>query len=134
MNSLSFTVNTKPQPQGSMAYWKGNLCSDNMNLKAFRNIVAWEAKIASKGFFATKHAPVRLEMDFYFERPRSAPNRLMPSVKPDLDKLCRACCDAGTGVLWVDDGQVCELIARKHYGSPARVEITVRMAATSYPE
>ena len=45
-------------------------------------------------------------------------------VRPDIDKICRACGDAFTGVLYEDDAQVVSLVARKHYGTPERVEVT----------
>jgi crossover junction endodeoxyribonuclease RusA len=46
-------------------------------------------------------------------------------VKPDLDKVIRATCDALTGILYADDAQIVDTSARKHYGSPERVEISM---------
>jgi len=47
-----------------------------------------------------------------------------PVGKPDLDNYIKAVMDAGNGILWVDDSQVCELHSSKAYGSP-RIEVTV---------
>jgi Holliday junction resolvase RusA-like endonuclease len=49
------------------------------------------------------------------------------SVKPDLSKLVRATEDSFTGLLYADDAQIVETIARKHYGTPERVEVYVRI-------
>ena len=40
----------------------------------------------------------------------------LPDRAPDLDKLVRAALDALTGIVFGDDGQVCELYAHKLYG------------------
>ena len=51
-----------------------------------------------------------------------------PAKRPDLDKLVRAVKDALTKVLWHDDGQVVEILARKFYaqpGAPVGVSVLV---------
>lgn len=58
--------------------------------------------------------PVRVELVFYFTKPKSV-KRDYPSVKPDIDKLCRTVLDAATGRLFKDDSQVIVLNARKEY-------------------
>lgn len=62
---------------------------------------------------------VCVEVDFYLPRPASVKptKRPLPIVPPDLDKLLRGLLD-GIGqsqVIWQDDSQVCEILARKHY-------------------
>ncbi len=42
----------------------------------------------------------------------------MAGRRPDLDKLCRACLDSLTGIVWRDDAQVVRLEASKDYGAP----------------
>lgn len=64
--------------------------------------------------------PVRVELTFIFERPKTV-KREYPSVKPDIDKLCRSVLDAATGYLFKDDSQVVVLNARKDYGDKAGV-------------
>lgn len=71
--------------------------------------------------------PLRVEVDFYLPRPASVKltKRPFPIVPPDVDKLARACLDGvgqghetgkvGDSVIWGDDSQVVELIARKFY-------------------
>jgi len=82
---------------------------------------------------------VRVEIDFYLPRPSSVKftKRNRPIVPPDLDKLCRAVLDgigqglngkSGDGIVWGDDSQVVELVARKFYADDrdpgARIKIS----------
>lgn len=76
---------------------------------------------------------LNLSLAFYRVRPKShfgkrgllpsAPSR--PITIPDTTKLVRGIEDALTGIVWRDDAQVCDQFARKRYGEPARVEISV---------
>jgi Holliday junction resolvase RusA-like endonuclease len=135
-NSLRFTVEGTPIPQGSMkAFMNPNMkfpviVSDNAKLKGWRKLVADLARLEMrKHHFVPigKNIPVRLTLDFYFDKEPSV-KRLDKITKPDLDKLVRSVGDAFTGIVFDDDAQVTELIARKMYGSPARVEIEVEEA------
>lgn len=51
---------------------------------------------------------------------------LRPTTKPDADNYAKGPLDALKGIIWKDDGQVVDLIARKFYSSEPRIEITVR--------
>lgn len=51
--------------------------------------------------------------------------RTLPSVKPDLDNYVKSVTDAGNGVLWKDDGQICWILAEKIYGQPPGIELIV---------
>lgn len=74
--------------------------------------------------------PVEVALTFRFLRPKSAPNRKWPDVRPDLDKLERAALDAlssrtGAGVI-NDDAQVVILRAEKQYGERPGMTLTLR--------
>ena len=125
---MTFTVYGRPQPQGSMkSYGRGfGMVSDNPKLDPWRKTVAIEAKIVMRRqgiAFAT--GAVALSLVFYFKRPKSAPNHKRVTVKPDLDKLCRAIGDALSKICYNDDAQIVELRARKFYSDDERCEITV---------
>lgn len=135
MNAISFKVYCHPEPQGSSKAFvipgtnSASVTSSNKKLKPYRHTVtqiACEtmAKENCEMPWAAKHVPVALVLTFYFEKPPSvAKKRNECVVKPDIDKLCRSTLDALTGVLFRDDAQVVEVVARKQYGSPERVEI-----------
>jgi Holliday junction resolvase RusA-like endonuclease len=134
---ISFTVLGTPAPQGSMRAiiskntGKAFLKSDNPNTHPFRQEVGWSALRArvDAGFNTIPFpgdAPVSIMARFYFARPKSAPkNRKFPVVKPDQDKLLRACCDALKGVLWTDDCQVVRATISKDYHETPHALITV---------
>jgi Holliday junction resolvase RusA-like endonuclease len=138
---IDFTVNIKPQPQGSSnAYVRGGraiVTSANKNLKPFRDEIKRRAQFEIAAYhsctwttYFLKAVPVRLILEFEFVKPKSANKRVHMTVKPDCDKLVRGVCDALTGVIYVDDSQVVEIIARKRYGA---VE-SVRIVAEEYKE
>ncbi len=51
---------------------------------------------------------------------------LRPTTKPDADNYAKGPMDALKGIIWKDDGQVVDLVARKFYSNNPRIEITVR--------
>lgn len=88
-------------------------------LKPWRKAIA----AACQNLLTEEHSlllgPLQVEVDFYLPRPASVrmTKRPLPIVPPDLDKLARGLLD-GIGqseVIWGDDSQVIELIARKFY-------------------
>ena len=104
-------------------------------LKAWRQEVASAARIVYAGPLLT--GP--LAMVVIFERPRpkghfgtgrnagtvkaSAPSH--PITIPDTVKLVRAIEDALTGVLWVDDSQVCGHELYKQWGDCYRTSVVI---------
>lgn len=142
LKSINFHVPTEPIPQGSMS----GACStkadgtplvifkaDNPRLHAFRDLVGLFARNARSmagvhEVFAGPEIPVRVSITFVFEKPKSAPKRrTRPTVKPDIDKLTRACMDALTGILYHDDAQVVDDEHHKIYGTPEGVFICVQI-------
>lgn len=97
--------------------------------KAWQDVVAAAAQQQCHGVFF--EGPVRLGVVFFLPHPVSEKKRrAFHTVKPDLDKLLRAIKDALKNILWKDDAQVIELLARKGYavGQPY-VRIVVDHAA-----
>jgi len=144
MRTFTLTVVGVAQTQGSTRAfmpkgWKRPIITnDNPKTKGWRqtiaNCAALELQRAEHGgrFFA---GPVELEVVFYLPRPkrlltkRLAPMDVAHTTKPDADKLARATKDALSKVIWNDDAQVTDLIARKRYcatGEHPRAVITVR--------
>lgn len=135
--TIRFVVYGEAQPAGSKRAfvpkgWTRPVVTDaNPKAKIWKEQIAREAARALKGEMLPD-GPVRLEVLFYRVRPKghftaqgvlrgSAPSH--PTTKPDTTKLLRGIEDALTGIAWRDDAQVCEQLARKEFGEPARVEI-----------
>jgi crossover junction endodeoxyribonuclease RusA len=67
--------------------------------------------------------PVRLVMDFMFQRPKR-PARAYPSVG-DLDNFSKAVSDAANQILFEDDTQVVELSASKSYADQDGISLAL---------
>lgn len=106
-----------PKPQGSKRVFNGRVVEAAGNaLKVWRKQIADACLAQVNEDHRLMLGPVRVEVDFYLERPKTV-KRSMPIVPPDVDKLARGLLD-GIGqseVVWGDDSQVVELIARKEY-------------------
>lgn len=90
--------------------------ADCNRLKPWSRDVAWAARAAGTRL-APKGQAVRVSVTFVLPRPRATSAAALYSVvRPDVDKLTRACLDALTGVAYADDGQVASQTAHKVLG------------------
>ena len=117
-----------PRPQGSKnAYQRGGriiLVESAKGLQAWRELIGLEYQVAKLPYHAK---PMAVTVDLLFCLPQiKRPKLRYPTVKPDADKLARACLDALSGIAYEDDAQVCKLTIEKVYtwGEPG-VYITV---------
>lgn len=74
--------------------------------------------------------PLRLALELYLHAPlRPATPRAYPTLRsndPDVDQLAKLVMDAGNGILWRDDVQIVELVARKLWtAGEGRIELEV---------
>lgn len=110
-----------------MVNGKPRITSDNAKLKPWRQQITDTVFVESGGipYSGNGKEAIALSLDFFFAKPPSAKKRTNVTVRPDVDKLIRACLDAMTGIVYQDDAQVVDVTARKHYGLPERLEIEV---------
>jgi crossover junction endodeoxyribonuclease RusA len=132
---FSFIVYGVPVPQGSMRAfvpkgWKrAVITSANSKTKPWRQEVAGACLNRLNGSTpAGRSIPVRIGIDFFFDRPKSVKKLADKVTKPDIDKLARSILDALTGIAFEDDCQVTDLHVTKQFGSPARAEIVISEA------
>jgi Holliday junction resolvase RusA-like endonuclease len=120
-STRAFAIKRKGQPTGQVV-----VTSSNKKVKPWRQQVGWVAKEAMKGAPFYDEAPISLNMNFYFQKPKSLRGEAWAKVtKPDVDKLARAILDSLTGILYRDDSQVIGLDAQKSYDAVPRVEIGI---------
>ena len=139
---ITIEVFGNPAPQGSKRVFQGRVVeASGQKLKVWRKAIA----AACQNLLSEEHSlllgPVRVEVDFYLPRPSSVSmkKRPLPIVPPDVDKLARACLDGlgqgfdtgkvGDGILFGDDSQVTELVARKFYADDREPGATIRIFA-----
>lgn len=141
---LEFTVAGKAATKGSgrtiphAKTGKPIYLHDNPRTKEWQAAIGWSARASLRGLgvpFPT--GPVSMAVVFYLPRPktlltkRKAPLAIPHVKKPDVDKNLRAAFDALSGIVWTDDSQVTDVIARKRYcaaGEIPRAVIRVRAA------
>jgi crossover junction endodeoxyribonuclease RusA len=131
--NFTFTVYGVPVPQGSSrafipkGWSRPIITAANSKTKPWRQEIAGTCKNVLGGSTpAGSDRPVSVKIAFYFDRPKSTKKSVRyKTTKPDLDKLARAVLDALTGIAFDDDSQVTNLALSKHFGSPARAEITI---------
>lgn len=115
----TFRVDGIPVPQGSKKGFvvgrRAVLVDDNKD-----KLKPWRAKVAAAADIGvTFTGPVLVAAVFYMPRPKTV-RRLLPSVKPDLDKLMRALGDGMTdGGLLADDALIVTQFIHKRYASAA---------------
>jgi len=126
--SIDITVVGTPVAQGSKkAFVRGKRAvvvdTNSVPLDQYRSDIRNEAQKEMEGQpLATDW--VNVTLDFIIARPKShyttkgALTKGAPTFpsRPDIDKAVRACLDALTDVVYVDDGQVTGISARKRYG------------------
>lgn len=135
---ITFTVYGQAQPGGSkragVAKSTGRIFIRDDNPKAHD----WKLRVgqvagelmSGRELF---QGPLYLVATFYLPRPKSHFNKSgvsrsapkYPITRPDATKLLRPLEDALTGIVWGDDAQVVEQLARKRYGEPARVVVRI---------
>lgn len=109
----------RPAPQGSKTPTRyGGFRESSKYLKPWREAVssaAQEAVLGQEGF-GIFDGPVRLEVLFFLQRPKSSKWGRFPAGPPDLSKLLRAVEDALTSAgVWVDDALVVDALVQKRW-------------------
>jgi Holliday junction resolvase RusA-like endonuclease len=59
------------------------------------------------------------------KRAAALAGEIVPTKKPDIDNAVKAICDALNAIVWVDDVQVTDLLARKRFGENPHVEARI---------
>jgi len=125
--SQYFHILGDPIPQGSKTAKVINnkviMWESNKHLKSWRDKITQQVATEMTESYGSDVA-IRLVLHFQFLKPKTV-KRLLPTVKPDLDKLARAVLDALTkSKIYHDDAQVVSLRAYKNY-VPARQGVSI---------
>lgn len=137
---ISFRVVGIPAPQGSKRHvGNGRMVESSKKVGPWRESVKAAALVAIDQYDALPlMGPLKVAIEFALCRPkvhyRSGKNAHLvkenapyfQSSKPDLDKLVRSTLDALTEAsVWIDDAQVVELVASKHFDQWHGAVITI---------
>lgn len=104
---------TPPSTQ-HIYFHKGHMVFMSSEGKQCKELFQWEMKSQYKGKIITD--PISVIVEYYFKDKR----------KHDIDNFSKLWLDAGTGILWKDDGQIVELVLRKFIDTKnSRTEIII---------
>jgi crossover junction endodeoxyribonuclease RusA len=125
MDSISFHVFGTPAPKGSTTRMPNGATLPAGTPASRKRFGEWRTDIKQRAIQAMEGEsastrPIRLMCEFQLPVPTSSIRKYqtgwLPHVKrPDVDKLMRALLDALTGIVWVDDSQVCYAMVNKVY-------------------
>ena len=133
---VTFDALGEPVTQGSMRAFVRNghpvvTHGRALHLGVWRGVVG-AAAMAACGERPPLEGAVSVRLAFTFRRPAThlgahdvLPRHRKAVPNPDVDKLARAVLDALTGIAFVDDRQVVELVATKAFGDRAGVAVTI---------
>lgn len=135
MNVLKIEIPGDVQAQQRPKFSRyGNNVSvrDPKESKDYKSFVRLVASQVAPDVLITEE--IRMSIDVYRKIPKSFSKKkhqqavdgvLRPTTKPDIDNLAKGIKDGLSKVIWRDDSQVTELVARKWYSDNPRAEVTI---------
>lgn len=129
--SIDFHVPGIPQPKGSTRAFRRPRSSRLIVTSANPKLKGWERDVYYAALAV--RPPTRLMgavgVSLVFTLPAPKQGRVLPSVRPDLDKLIRGCLDPLSGLIYNDDRQIVDVTAVKRYGPEPGASIRVESLA-----
>lgn len=134
---ISFTIYGEPVAQGRPKLTTINGMARAYDPKKSRDWKDYVKLAASEhAMSALLEGPLLLEVTIYRQTTKAISSskkkaeaaemgELLPVSKPDVDNYLKGIKDALNGVIWKDDSQVTDVIARKRYSARPRVEVTI---------
>jgi Holliday junction resolvase RusA-like endonuclease len=104
-----------PRPKERPRFTKMGFAYTPDKTKSFERIVS-QALEAGFNSAAIERRPLRLEITFHIERPKTV-KREYPTSRPDIDNLGKAIMDAANKILYKDDALICDLELKKRYSA-----------------
>lgn len=137
--SVACTGDVKPEPKGNHRIRGGRfpkIYDSAKGLPAWVSLVKFVGAMHAPAVPIAKGTPVRMQVVFRLPLPKSAPKRrrIVPTTKPDLDKLYRSVGDALTGLFYDDDSQIIEMgESRKEYAYDGPVGCDIEISEALIP-
>ena len=131
--AASFTVYGAPQGKARPRVTRNGTYTPEKT-KEYEKAVQWAYMMQAQGAMFPD-VSLMVVIDAYYPIPKSATKKkhermqdglIRPKVKPDLDNVAKAVCDALNGQAYRDDAQIAALYVRKWYDEKPRVEVQIR--------
>ena len=137
-DSVRFVVFGDAAPQGSKTFVGMTESGKGLMKESSKKNKPWRQEVSATAL-AHRRSPlwdqaVWLRVTFYTAKPKSrAKKKNRRTTRPDLSKLVRSIEDAMEGIIYVDDGRIEKIEARKKYGMPARAVIEMWHIPLDFP-
>lgn len=132
MLDINFTVDMLPTGKARPRMGKFGMYTPKKTHDA-ETVIAVQAKTAMRGMPpSTSNLVMMVSITFPIppsyrgtKRAMAESGQLLPGKKPDIDNVVKLAADALNGIVYIDDAQVCRLVAEKQYGQRAQLWIRV---------
>ena len=132
--SISLRINLEPIPKGRPRFTRSGHAFTPARTRKFEAEAKKQAKAQYKG--KPLEGGISIDFEFIVTRPKR-PKHDYPSKVGDVSNLIKAVEDALNGVVFKDDSQVVEVVARKRYAEQkeaAGITIEVRNYVSGYAD
>jgi crossover junction endodeoxyribonuclease RusA len=121
---IKFTINARPQPkERPYSIGRGKRRTPDRTVN-FELTVAMEFR-AQHPFHELFTGPVGMSVDIQFKRPKTVEKGYWHTNPGDASNIVKAIEDGLNRVAWLDDRQVADLHAKKHWGDSDRIVVSI---------
>jgi crossover junction endodeoxyribonuclease RusA len=121
---IKFTINARPQPKERSRTAKNGHHYTPPRTINFELTVAAEFRLQHP-FHELFTGPVGMSVDIQFRRPKTVKKGYWHTNPGDASNIVKAIEDGLNRVAWVDDRQVADLHARKHWGDCDSIVVSI---------
>jgi Holliday junction resolvase RusA-like endonuclease len=121
---IKFVINARPQPkERSRSTRRGHHYTPQRTVN-FELTVAAEFR-AQHPFHEILTGPVGMSVDIQFKRPKTVKKGYWHTSPGDASNIVKAIEDGLNRVAWVDDRQVADVYAKKHWGDCNSIVVSI---------
>ena len=121
---IKFTINARPQPKERHRTTKRGHHYTPQRTVNFELTVAAEFR-AQHPFHEILTGPVGMSVDIQFKRPKTVKKGYWHTSPGDASNIVKAIEDGLNRVAWVDDRQVADVYAKKHWGDCNSIVVSI---------
>jgi Holliday junction resolvase RusA-like endonuclease len=121
---IKFTINARPQPKERHRTTKRGHHYTPQRTVNFELLVRCEFR-AQHPFHEILTGPVGMSIDIQYKRPKTVKKGYWHTSPGDASNIVKAIEDALNKVAWVDDRQVADVYAKKHWGDRDSIVVSI---------
>jgi Holliday junction resolvase RusA-like endonuclease len=121
---IKFTINARPQPKERHRTTKRGHHYTPQRTVNFELLVRCEFR-AQHPFHEILTGPVGMSIDIQYKRPKTVKKGYWHTSPGDASNIVKAIEDALNKVAWVDDRQVADVYAKKHWGDCDSIVVSI---------